>query len=1158
MVTLLKALLVYLGDAEATTTDAGGQYTFSDVAVTNVVSGVNNEGNENDDNITGALIVTIAGTDAYLGALVSVTPQAQVNNTGGTGAVNGSNSDTTIQTFVDGFTVQAGTATLPLLNAGTYGYVRDCRTGQALLDTADLLSLDFVSSSDDVSVGSQLTNSEHHATIGSDANGEFSLANLAANSTYTVTAKQGWKITSGLGLANTTKTTVTAAADTGPDSTNTTTTTVVTGNTTVVTVTTVVVVDATDIATTTVVATTTTVNSISTSSENSSEFLGTIEVCPVKFVAVDLSAAPMITAIDGQIGNTTIGNIGTLTSDFGTSTTSLAQYAALNQGIVNDFVIHFSEEMASAFDMSEARVKVGGVSISDATVTLSTDGKSVTVTFVDDLDEGSKVDVWFPHWTALDANDALFLVDNTGIKFDVVALAITGQAKASYSHAYFCTFSKPGNEASLTLAPQVFDADTTEDGGSADLAGYSTAFQDNYDNTAGLITQLNDGDAFTDNRLQALAVARGATSVTVDSDYAVVKFDATNAASVTWKHGTSTVIPAPAPTGMTATTGYTIVGTGANTELHITPAAHGDVIKATPSNGFGDVIASGAVSVTLVDAIAPTTVLQQGYEITSSTLTGAPYAGLNVVSGATSNASFGSGGEISAPGTTATAAGEPILYIQPRHLAGKDGATADREEEFDTLVSGMSGRLSTAELAAYATPALALAATSIYTDSSTTHQSPIYDATAYSAWEATSATIGVAFSEDVTLTTTSPAYDGTSSLVGNYAVNNDVALTIDGTASNVDLITFETSDVVALSLDAGANLGFVGSVTDGSARGNVSTANAQVFIQDAFPPMMTAAVWNGDTLKLTFNETPVIPSPAANIKVIDPTSTVASALTILVGSTTASVAGNVMTISLTSAQNIAMNSRFVNGVANEFLYDDDADANEEQHALIDWDVIADTTGNSWSDFNSITSLSNVGLEGTPSLTNRWEVVAPRFLAVDSVGAFGYALATTLYLDSTANGSDDNGVVRYAITFTHPVNLNNSTVFGSALQTAASTTYSSDVLVAGAVSLSTADAEGTAAMNALFTVDLDLGNTGDTGIFVIDSTTIANSEQATGSFTISADHTVITLTLKADNVITAISFGGTNATTFGLKTVTQSAITSALQGSTPNIPWQNVN
>ena len=44
---------------------------------------------------------------------------------------------------------------------------------------------------------------------------------------------------------------------------------------------------------------------------------------------------------------------------------------------------------------------------------------------------------------------------------------------------------------------------------------------------------------------------------------------------------------------------------------------------------------------------------------------------------------------MSAPGTTATAAGEPIIHIQPRHLAGQTDAAADRNEELDTLTATM-------------------------------------------------------------------------------------------------------------------------------------------------------------------------------------------------------------------------------------------------------------------------------------------------------------------------------------------------------------------------------------------------------------------------------------------------------------------------------------
>jgi len=921
---------VYLGEAE-TVTNLGGQYVFTNVAVTNV-AGVNNEGNETDDRIGQPLVITIGGTAEYLGALVTVTPEAMVNNTGGQGEdQNGGNSDVTSQTFVDGFTARAAIAVLPMLNAGAYGYIRDCRTGQPLVDTADVLSLDFGSVSADVVVAEQLTNAEDTHTIGADAEGYFSLTNLAANSTYTITPKQGWEITASGGT------------------------------------------------------------SFTTNSEGSSEYLETIEVCPVEFEEADVTVAPFIKSIDGQIGTSTVDAVPSATD---------VEYAALNQGIVNDFVINFSEEMAATFDLNEARVKVIAPgetlseTVADATVTLSADGKSAMISFVTDLAEGSKVDVWFPHWTALDANDALFLAENESISYDNIEVALTGSEKAVYSHAYFCTFAKPSDIASVTLAPQIFNADTTEDGDSTNLSDYSLAFQDNVADDGAVITQLNDGDEDSFDRLEALATARGET-VEIKQEYAVVEFDDSNSASILWELNGDAV---------TATGDFTIVENGTQKEAHFNGVEHEDVISATPVNGFGDVVTAGKVSLTLVDAIAPTTVLQESYNITVGTNR------TDLVGGTTANASFGNGGEISAPGTTATAHGEPIIYIQPRHL---DGA-GDRNEEFNALTAGMSGRLTAAEVTALGGATAAQAAISVSTIAS--HNMPIYDATAAAAWADVPATIGVAFNEDVTLTSTAPAFSGSTTL-SDFKALNDVTTDVDGNPAEVDLVTFKTPSVVGLSLDAGADLGFVGSVTD--SRGNVSTANTQVFIQDAFPPMMTASVWNGITLDLTFNEPVVIPSNGTTITVIDPQTTV-NDIDISVTTTNASVTGNVLSITLTTADNTAIAPLFVAGLSNEFLYDDDATStDEETHALIDWDNIKDTTGNAWSEFNP----SDRGMEAPANNSRRWEVVAPRFLAVNGVGAFTvtYAYAG---LDSSPVGDADGFTA--SITFSHPLNFGSVT------------------------------------------------------------------------------------------------------------------------------------
>ncbi len=1130
---------VWLGNTE-TMTSGGGQYEFTDINVTDVV-GVNNEGNESDDN-TGhqSLTITVLGTDTYLGAIVTVSPDAQVNNTGGSGDQDGvSNSDTTIQTFVSGYTVEAGTAVLPMLNAGTYGYVRDCRTGQPLADTADILSLDFVTVNEDAdsTIGTQLTNSEDNHVIASDADGMFSLAALAANSSYTISAKQGWAITSGLGFTSDTDTTVTVVADAGPDSTTTSTNTVVTNGVTVTTVVTAVVVNAdAELTTTTVVTTTTPVTLISTGSEDSSEFLGTLEVCPVDFVETDLSAPPMIKSIDGQVGTSELTGDADSTYD-----TVIYPYAALTQGVVNDFVINFSEEMASTFDMSEARVKVDGDTVADATVTLAADGKSAMVTFVEDLDEGSKVDVWFPHWTALDANDDLFLVDNSSIGYDAVEEETT--SKAFYTHAFFCTFLKPEDTASIVLGPQVFNADATEDGNSTDLSDYSLAFQDNFEEAAGTaITQLNDGDSASGARLVALAAARGVT-VTIDQDYAVVDFDDSDAANfaTSWKDEDGNTIATA------------IVHNTTDDTLHLNGASHNDVLKVTPINGFGDAISSGAVSVTLVDAIAPTTVLQESYDITSSdtghdgNFTGgseepAPRNGEAVVSGTTANTSFGNGGEISQPGGVDTAAGNPVIHIQPRHLGGVD-ADGDiaRNHELDTLTVGMAARLTDDEA-----DALGLAApTALSVSAIGTHDMPIYDATAIADWAATTAKIGVAFNENTTLTAVAPVFDGSTALSG-YAALNNVVSDIDGNTVAVDLVTFDTPDVLALSLDAGADLSFVGAVTD--SRGNAATANAQVFIQDTFPPMMTAAVWDGETLDLTFNE-PVVPTTGDVITVIDPAATVNDE-DITLTATNWTVAGNVLSITLTGGQNTDIAPLFVDGTNTEFLYDDDAnDADEEQHALINWDDIEDSTGNSWTEFTPGGATPGAGLEDTADAINRWEVVAPRFLAVNAVGAFTYSVATSGYDDGGAGG-DDNGAVVYTITFTHPIDLTldaGVNHFTDAID-AADGIATPDPITN--LTYSTSTTEGTAVLNALFVMDFD-----GAGVNVTNDTFSEGVVSATitaGSLAISNGNTTLTLTIGAD--AESLIFG---TSTFGFKTTVTSAINS-LETSAGNFNWQNNN
>jgi len=975
----LAGVAVYLGDAE-TVTNAGGQYVFADVAVT-TVSGVNNEGDEAIDAASQSLVITIGSSATHLGALVTVTPKAQVNNTGGQGqgdatgdAQDGSNSDTTIQTFVSGFTAEAGIAILPALNAGAYGYVRDCATGQRIAATADLFSLDFVSVNGDVAGtiaganaadnGTQLINSQPTVSIDADENGEFMLTGLAANSTYTLSPKKGWS------LSDVTDSNLTVAP--AP------------------------------------------INQFTTNSEGSSEFLATIEVCPVDFTPEDVSVAPMIASIDGQIGTTE------LTGDAdSTYNATVYDYAALNQGVVNDFVINFSEEMASTFDLSEARVKVDGDTVADATVTLSVDGTSATVSFVTDLPEGSKVDVWFPHWNALDANDSLFLVDNAGIDYDAVGIATS--TKAVYTHAFFCTFNKPSADGDIVLGPQIIDADATEDAGEAALAAYSSAFADNLVGAteagatpgSAILSQLN-GNADTAARLTALGdemLTGTPLAGLFDYNYAVVEVDAENSPGGIVYGGTANASQVSAPTA-----GNSGLATYDGT-------AHGKTVTLTPQNGFGDTLTAKTQSVTLVDAIAPTTVLQESYRITAA---GAPQAGNGLtITSSTFNARFGNGGEISSPDTGAAATvGNPVIYVQPRHLAGQN----ERNEEFDVLRADMTGRLSASDITSGAVGTDVTQTT--INDGANTANFPLYDATAFASWAAVPAEIGVAFSENLKAAAGTPTYTGTSGLVSNFVINNDVDDNVDGTASNVDLIDFDTTDVMALAnTDAGSMLGFTGAYSDSVDNVITAESNANVMIQDAMPPMVTAARWTGPTLEVTFNE-PVSITASTTIQLWDPTNPTTGAgntlaVTLdpaaLAGTATAFVqSGNVVTVTLSSADSSAITALFENGTNGEFLYEEDGDTSqEEQHMILSWDNINDATGNKWADFTPAVTGTTGGLEDTASAVNRWEVVAPRFLAYNDVGP--YTVTTSFSNLNTAPAADADGFTA-VITLSHRISV----------------------------------------------------------------------------------------------------------------------------------------
>ncbi len=171
----LSGVKVYLAGKE-TTTDAGGVYNFADVPVTSVGATGTQTGQ--------AVSITIAAPEGYVGATVTVTPMAQIDN-----AENGSTN--AVETFVDGFMASAGTAVLPQTNSTVTGTLRDNTTGELI--ASQEVTFEFINGgSANTTAQEQTQNGVNTSyavskyTITTDASGKFSFASLPTDSSFKV------------------------------------------------------------------------------------------------------------------------------------------------------------------------------------------------------------------------------------------------------------------------------------------------------------------------------------------------------------------------------------------------------------------------------------------------------------------------------------------------------------------------------------------------------------------------------------------------------------------------------------------------------------------------------------------------------------------------------------------------------------------------------------------------------------------------------------------------------------------------------------------------------------------------------------------------------------------------------------------------------------
>lgn len=1009
------------------TTDASGSYLFDDVQVTNV-AGADGAGDGEAGTAHLPFVIVIQAPEGYAStATVNVTPNAQVD------AENQNTVGTPLTTFIDGFLAQAGTAIMPKKDSVIEGWIRNVDTGEAT--EGAFLSIDYTDLSPTVvEGGANVALSGDLKTTTTNAEGYYRFEGAYNDAVYQIAIQDhnfvGSTVTSdtvsdaaaveayvqGIAGSRTIATANKVKAGTTPTVTvNGVATTafiildgVITSNSAAD------IVAAGDYVT---VSYTHVVTGTTTTSPSGTQY-GSTPATTGEGVEINMGTQTvrMITSAD---------TINPYVADVtGWIKSSIAGYAILNEGVNQTFTVIFSEPVNTAtFNVADLLVTDSSSNIlattAESGVVLAADGRSVTVNLAEAQDPGTKISIFMPWQDATDVAGNFFSVtanDDMDIDFDSRQNATTG--KASFLRVNLCVFLPAIINPTGYSAVQDFDHTVGTDAGSADLAVYSNAFLDDETTTGDTdVRQLNGDATDTDAFLTALGTLVAGNAITVETDHAAVIVDKGEASGYTFPGSAGTVT---------------------DKRVYFDNVAHGDTVKFTFLNDLA--LAAGDVTVTLVDQVKPTTILQENYELYNE-----PGYTSRVVS-SSSVPTLGAGGEVTEVGVEATT-GNPIIYVQPRHITPVDSTTnvAIRGEEWDDLVATMPSRLGTGEVGNLQT----------VTDGATPN--PIYDDAAFAAWTARANSLGFAFSEDVSLTgTANIIFSGANNLIGNYSAIANVTNNIDNTANLVgknDLVRAEVTDYLALANENNnTTVSFSGDVQDTA--GNVADDNsrATVVLRDAFPPMATNVTWEGTTIKMVFNE-PVAPVTGTVITVDDlDTTTVSPAVDITLNSTftaptagayTLSADGKTLTVSVVGTD---INALMEDGQSNEFLYEEDGDTNEEEkHASIAWDNLNDANGNDWLTFDNDTDVAFA----------RHEVNAPRFMMYDNVGTFtvGYSFFNLGAADTNFNIS---------ITFTHPIDVTDGNAF--------------DVLADGDND-GTYFEDGATDINAVFCLDIN----GDTGV-----------------------------------------------------------------------------
>jgi hypothetical protein len=937
---------------QTATTDATGSYIFNEVVVSNVAGADAPTNNR-------ALIVSVsAGTD-YLGGTVLVTPEAQIDdaesgNVASAGSTNGTES------FFSGFTAQAQTAVLPKLDATVTGYLEHNVTEENLAGVEvalDFTNVNGTGISQAISGNAAISYAVKPYTAVTDENGKFTLSGLPNDANFNFV----------VGNYNV--------------------------NTAVVT----------------------------TTAEVAVNNLG--DIGAIAIISNDVTP-PVISRVDNVINDINTSLLASRNLPAGST------IMMLEDDVRNKITINFSETISKLSENdidNTASVRVYNWSTKDYFDLTAADavvlaGNTLTITLPQDLTTGQEIDVNLLVTDHKDSAANKLALNNdafsNALQIDSNNTFVLKPANTQSVRIQLMAFNDLNLDAKAVTAQSQMEKDTkgiaTDGVNYASLRAYSNAFND-VDLVESNVSGLNVAEA--DQRLTDLVTAQGSIAgadIIID-DSARITFTPSAAASynVTIKDKSGVVQPVNLSANRVSVTA--VPTAGVNTvniksddkvtpvELVLLNVTIDDVVTITPINDDG--YEGTAQTITLVDNVAATTVLQHSY--LDDNLTNA---------GGTITA-FGEGGELANNFSQAAQVGTPILALTPGLLDNLDG-TGNNILSDNAFITGDQTLIR--EL--FVNNGKAVNATTPAIDGNVT-----YDTTAYKVMIANlTREIGVAFSEDVNVTGLTPTFSGTTVDAALYVNNNNVVVDDSGTAVTADLVNFTTTNVLDLANNNhGVQMSFDG-IKD--AKGNVAS-NADVVLEDRMPPFVTKAEYKGTSLVITFNEAITAPTTGAGNTVafdINNSNGSDGRRITLDTATISAVVGSDVTWSLsTDSKVLTIGAGYLALTANstpasslQSLFnagsyiETDYAATAKQHAKMTFNNFADTASsrtNTWTEWEATKRAG--------------EVSTPTFAIVDLLGAFAGTIeisAITHFAQAQVNVKPMAVQSQLVWDFTHPI------------------------------------------------------------------------------------------------------------------------------------------